>query len=921
MSGLAKLMCMSPRGKACEICRSKLTVKCPQCTLPMCQSCMSGDSCIACTEKTTDPEDEQVEDEKVAQLPPVKETDAMTRRRRATLERYKQVLENLDENTNYSFKERSQRSEIDSSAKRIQNAVTLKATFFQHVKKDENYAQLDLNWHESDAYAELVKKRASVGQSAAGEEFDYTLMDQDLKATLDAVYSSSMELGERTKLHETIASSRQSLVKNQQSSINEGKTKIKSLVESFRKHRMKLTSELASKSKENYSATTPSGRRKRDLFRKVKTNSSKHILTPAGKAEQEIFEEELKALKSELNLVSRYYYRLKVEQYFPKCLQYKFRINAGDGVFIGLRDIEIGHVTSRFHAEKHKSDCFKVHVTNIAASIGILDLSIRGSSAKAKMFQSILVSSTIGRLDVDVTGSWTLVLRFDEKRQKWVENREGSVFKLTIARKTTGFSTMLLPQQLLQTLSNGLLPKLITGALRTVLPPHIGQILIHAGNVASISGDLEIKGEMSPGVWREPLVGPTSLAAKARHALNLTEEEAVALDFICRTSGATSAGFHQKAISLGRLYKWRLQFSMYHVIELEPMLQMVQDTAGLGMPNGWLFQMVAGVTLLARKPIDCWVNVTHFKVDLDLSHVIDASTDMYLASYRTAKNLTSAQKLRDTAKKDLAAAEKTVTAISHIIHRVVTPLVNSMVKCVANTMLIGGVNSGGFLAVSLKHIDAHVKMPDLFSATAVLPKGDEVRLNVIGKSGPRLDEYTFKISEKGSDNEGADSEISIRNTVLSLFPSGSAPGSVKLDASEVRASLLLPVLDTAFHSLGSQANNDVVPSNNGFLFPETGNLIHNAKDAVEMLEGPLEHAEKDTTAKIKVLPKYLTDDEYDFKFDMRGLATEFRKVSVDGVDTLRVSVSNNGDLLSSVKKSCAFFHIRVYLRDLFEDFA
>ena len=46
-------------------------------------------------------------------------------------------------------------------------------------------------------------------------------------------------------------------------------------------------------------------------------------------------------LTDKLIYMIRHLNELELEQYFPKCMQWKVRLNSGDGLFIGMRDVDL----------------------------------------------------------------------------------------------------------------------------------------------------------------------------------------------------------------------------------------------------------------------------------------------------------------------------------------------------------------------------------------------------------------------------------------------------------------------------------------------------------------------------------------------------------------------------------------------------
>ena len=128
---------------------------------------------------------------------------------------------------------------------------------------------------------------------------------------------------------------------------------------------------------------------------------------------------------------------------------------------------------------------------------------------------------------------------------RWIQNKEKSSFKLHITKKVTGLTTMRLSDSFVKWLANTILPSVITATLKQNLSTKLGPYLYKRNNFF-VEGAFQVVGDMSPHVWRAPLVGATMAARAARKALGVNEEEALLLDQLCRGPRATAAGFHQK---------------------------------------------------------------------------------------------------------------------------------------------------------------------------------------------------------------------------------------------------------------------------------------------------------------------------------------------------------------------------------------
>ncbi|GBG25764.1 Hypothetical Protein FCC1311_019832 [Hondaea fermentalgiana] len=626
--------------------------------------------------------------------------------------------------------------------------------------------------------------------------------------------------------------------------------------------------------------------------------------------DQEQYETAVSKLKKELAILTRHLSQIRVEQHFPRCMMWKLKVDAGDGTFIGMRDLEIGEIKADYHIStvKSKPGHIRMEVNNIVANLGIQELSIRGANTKARILGGLL-TPTITRLDLDVRGSWILELKFSQgsghrqhrqrdqragqqsPQARWEEVKERSTFNLTLTRKVTGLTTIRLPQSFLQTLSKLLIPKLVTGAIKTILPIELGLLLREHDNAVSVKGSINIAGDMSPQTWREPLVGPTAAAARARASLGISQSEAIMLDYICRGSRAAAAGFKNKAISLGRLFKWRLKYATYRVDELQEMLDLIQRDASATLPRGWLAQLVLFVTLLAKKPLNVRLALTSVDMDINLSRTVDAALDAYMTYFAQSVAGARAQKARIAARQHFEEAQQRVAAIRKLMRDFVTPLVEPRVEGNITGLFMGGINAG-LSALTLRNVIASLRMPAHFLFRPIIPRNlEELTIEIEGLAGPRDGEYTVKLRMDDLDGEAS---LTLRDVHLDLFRAGSEPGAIVFEATEARASMMLKMLDQILYAASQQVqvsdgiDADAVGQDPGaFVLAGTAPLVERVEAILSISrafdadtggareDAPSEAAHDDADeareTKATFLPDFVLNDANDLRADVSDI--------------------------------------------------
>jgi len=848
--------------------------------------------------------------------------------RTKTLERYEDVLMRKNDTPKEQFEQWSQQRRERAKPHLL---IDEKAKLQEKADRSKEMVKL---FFEADGAMQMERFDESLEDGDDEEDtFNYPLMEQSIEETLNTFKALRESLTEEQKVEvehqrDAVAVMSRQFLEDQGEMLRTARQQIKKLIPGLKSHIKKVSKELAKKQKENFDRETLLRSQSNKGQSKKKGGSVK--LTAEGQAEQASFEEHVSKLKKELAVLTKHLSQVRLEQHFPRGMMWKIKVDAGDGTFIGVRDLEVGKINADFRVEtgsRGESDRIRLYVKNIVATVGLLDLSIRGANTRARILGGLL-TPTINRLDLDVTGGWTLELKFiqgDSKKaqSRWAEVKEKTKFELELTRRVTGLTTIRLPQSFIQQLTKYLIPRLISGIIRNILPPQLGVILSEANDEIALTGRVVAQGDMSPKVWREPIVGPTPAARQAREAIGINEEEAVMIDFMLRGPRAAACGFKQKAISLARLFKWRLRYATFRIGELEGMLNLIQADAPTEVPSGWFAQIMKYVSMLAKKPIDIKVELKRVDMDMDLSQAVYAGLDMYVSSFKAALNMARAQKSRTLAQQKLQAAEEHANTISDLMTNYVIPLVHPNLSLSLSSIAFGGIETG-IGAFALRRVAANLKLPAHFILRPVIPASeDEYPIEVQAETGPRDDEYTVKI--RSSDLKG-EASVVLRNTKIDLFPSDGEPGAVKIQSKEIRASVLVNFLDDFFLLLNKKINNDHLKANppprkpRDFLYGKTGQLIEQAElvyglsSTFEQSEEDIDHSGFVDRHPITFLPRFIVDDDYDLRFDVRELKVNLTKERNESKTSEALRLKVNSDA-----SKAAYFQMRINMRDIFDE--
>mmetsp|Transcript_7755 Transcript_7755/g.13626 ORF Transcript_7755/g.13626 Transcript_7755/m.13626 type:complete len:1106 (-) Transcript_7755:216-3533(-) len=541
---------------------------------------------------------------------------------------------------------------------------------------------------------------------------------------------------------------------------------------------------------------------------------------------QEAYEKRTETMQEQLAIAVQHLDKLELEVYFPKVMQWKLRLSGGDGLFIGMRDVDLEMLDGDFVIGRgDEPGTIQMQVTKIRAIVGIYQLSINGSTATSKLLRGLL-TPTVNRLDLEISGNWNLMLRYKpgddetDKRPKWV--KEKSVFDLHLSKQTSGAGLLTLPKRVIEWITTSLLPTVISSSIMLSIPTRLGVFFQHPQNYVHLGGKFKVKGDIPPRVWVAPLVGPTASAKLARRAMGLSDEEAVLLDLMFRSDLATQAGFHRKAISMARLYKWRLQYAsmplsrlakFMELIETNPhvLLQAARDGPGATTdkapaPSQWAYQILKRVCELAAKPGTLDILVTEVELDININQGLDVFTGSYLDALQHEADFASGSRALRVAKRKLKQGKEYVTQVEKGFETY-GAMLSKRIDFDFSFLGMGGLISGIMIA-SIHDLEAQLKLPETFSWSWLMGQAEELSegmdFTLSGSAGPGNGEYTLKAKHKWVNPADAafphdatvddDARAVIRDVQLNLFPRDGVPGSINLYANSLRASLFMAAL-------------------------------------------------------------------------------------------------------------------------------
>eukprot|EP00924_Labyrinthula_sp_SR-Ha-C_P003375 snap_masked-scaffold_15-processed-gene-7.10-mRNA-1 protein AED:1.00 eAED:1.00 QI:0/0/0/0/1/1/2/0/1248 len=298
---------------------------------------------------------------------------------------------------------------------------------------------------------------------------------------------------------------------------------------------------------------------------------------------------EIRRLAELIEIVENEIYSVEIEQYFPRKMLWKIRLNAGD-YCLGMRDLDLDSLKGNFSLKMgEENGVIFIDLKNIEAKFGISDLTISGSGFRTLLSRA-LIAPTYNRLDIGLTGDWTLCFKFQPAEEEnnwhaaWVEDTErSSVQNLKLDREMTGWSALKLPTKALEYIATSVIPQALNSSIQNLFPPSLGSTLLDkTKNKVNMEGNIDIKQVVPSGVFKAPLIGSTPNAKKARDLLQLNDIEAIWLDLMLKGTLAEKAGYKAKrSASMYSLYKWRLEYAAHPLKRLKEMLMIIQKDATL----------------------------------------------------------------------------------------------------------------------------------------------------------------------------------------------------------------------------------------------------------------------------------------------------------------------------------------------------
>ncbi|GBG32695.1 Hypothetical Protein FCC1311_089202 [Hondaea fermentalgiana] len=943
-----------------------------------------------------------------------------TRMRRATLAKFENAARRRVNTMDAGFRRRLEEArktfQDENAQRRLNRAKTLRQGFFSGESMHEMLDAFRAANIESDVFSELRREdsprrhhRGSVAQSSFGTEdvVDIPEEDEELyNRDIDEYLAESLERMKRNKalmakgekqLHvakiKHIKVLRNNLLTEQAKLIANVRAQSKAVIKGLRKHVAELNKSITKKLREeddadgDDDASAAAKAYSRSVSRAAADSSGGRSTGGEGDEEdedfegfydqhrkrinmaqqllQQRFEARLDRLQEELATTMSHLNDLELEQYYPKSMNWKVRLNSGDGMFIGMRDVDLELLDADVEMiGGAELGTVEINVTNIEAVVGIYQFSIDGSTVQSKLLRGLL-TPTVNRLDLNIKGTWRIKLRFQkgeenaDHRPMWI--KEGSEFKLELTKHMSGASLVRLPDRVVRWLTTQLIPQVISNAVMLSLPTRLGAFFRNPPNSLRLDGKIKMRGEIPPRVWTAPLVAPTASAELARRAMGLTSDEAVLLDLLLRGDLATTAGFHRKAVSIYRLYKWRLQYASIPLARLEKILGEVESDKNLqthvenaellSPPSGWLLQLVNRVCELARKPVSFDLEIHGVEADINVQQMIAISTGMYLDGLEHEAEVALGRRAKLAAEKKVNDAKANVANIERVVQNTAA-LLSDRVSLDLRAGLTGGLTSG-IIMMHISNFMAQLLLPadfewqQLFGEARITSRG--YNLTIKGQSGPGEEEYTLSANHQFVDPEeypfatppGEDARATIRNLQLNLFPNGARAGTVRLAAETVRASLYMATLGEAtfplpdeetatlagsVHTRSSVGERDASFGKDDETDEKVEELLQRSRTLVSGLWSRYEatqadlHPEAEQPRQIQhpTLPTFMTSENHDLFFDIRGLKIEaVRETGSDHKETIRVTVRpSSEDLDPGVVVAAA--HLRFTLSEVFD---
>lgn len=764
-------------------------------------------------------------------------------------------------------------------------------------------------------YIDQVKRTEAAVESSV--KFQYIKLERELQKLINnarhAVQKDPKAQEAQAKAVAEVSAVRKRLLNRQKVHFATAKEEAIELEKQIKAKIKHLEAEKKQKAGENYRVTHAAlikeeqekKKHRYSLFRRAKKEMKKIIVSPEQAAlEEEELKKDLERINSSIVDLRDALTLMQLEKQFPRTMRWKLRVDAGGGLYVGMRDVEVERLHAKYHVESGgETGVIRMRVFDLEAVIGILEFVFAGKSYLARFLGGVF-TPTVNRLDLVCHGEWELWLRYNPKTSSWDEDPKRSKFNLDFKKKVTGITTIRLPAAFVKLLTNTIFPLLISAGLKDAFPAQLATFEYEGKEASSlpylaqedthidIRGTLAIIGDMSPNVWRCPLIGPTPEALAARKALGgeypVTQEEAVILDYMLRGPRAAAAGFANKAATLARLYKWRLKYASYNLSELEELFSLIQLDAKARMPAGWFSQIMYRVELLALKPVTLDVEVHSAEVEVDLQEITKTSMQLFLAERERALESAKSEKAKAVAQKELNLFKtKIVSTMSSI--NFVKNILNNSISAEASMFVYGGEE--GFVALEVRDLKGVGRVPSFRLPTVIPSQEEDIPIEVHGEDGPGEGEYTVMIYDPMRDSEDKENGtfIILSDIAIELLPKGGGPGCVRARAERLRASAFFPSLDDVltFLLVGDKAKQEKQSRNVKFRNRnrEVRRLLNNAYSVVSRLKGlsPSEDVsqmlteEEERTNPYSQLPDFLIFDHHKFVTEVKGVSVAVEK--------------------------------------------
>jgi len=599
-------------------------------------------------------------------------------------------------------------------------------------------------------------------------------------------------------------------------------------------------------------------------------------------------------LRNELSVVQSYLHELELEAVFPRCMQTKLRIavTADDG-FAGVRDVDLEALDAAFELAVGPGPLVRFKVSGAVLNVALYGLEFRGGGTRMRVLSGLLPHSTVR---ICVTGAFELSLLFDEggtaDRPASAWSVRDAAFHLVVAKGSAG----MLPEALLSYLTTNVIPGAVQALAVASLTGELGAFARAKGNAFTCAGELQVRGDVTPGVWAATLVGPTSASAAARRCAGLSDDEAAVVDFALRSTLAAAVGFAGGATSLSSLHQWRLQLAAVPLLQLGALLAVVEAGAKVALPEGGLLGLLERVDALAVKPVTLSLQLSELAVDVDLGDVLTLVADSHMRGVEEAVGRHLAPEAT------LLEARVARDKVQRAFREVLVPLLRPSALCNFGCMLAGG--SGGILAVTLSDAQASLCLPHAWSASALLWESPELYdgfvLATKGKAGPGAGEYTlaFNVLPAGESPDDADEddlEVCALGVRVDLFPPGAEPGSLRLHTQSLRSSLLLSaglkLVEALLAAPSSTPAAGAAGRERMASLADTAVLAAKSRSVLESLWGSFrEHdgGAPAAAAAAAAWTSFLTRDEAALHVDLRGFQLRLERV---GEDAARIEVA------------------------------